>query len=97
MFELLAALLRYTQSSLEIALASNTQITVLLVGFVGVAAVAAIVAAWAVPKGLVAADGSGASMRFRQTADPWRLLAQSDPDAPGRARPRAPTRAVAAA
>jgi hypothetical protein len=96
-FELLAALLRYAQSSLEIALASNTQITVLLVGVVGVAAVAAIVAAWAVPKGLIAADSSGASTRFRQTADPWRLLAQSDPDAPGRARPRAPTPAVAAA
>ncbi|HZW42652.1 MAG TPA: DUF6412 domain-containing protein [Agromyces sp.] len=97
MFELLVAVLRYAQSSLEVALASNAQGTVLLLGVVGVAAVAIVVAAWAVPPALVAADPAGASTRFRQTADPWRLLAQSDPDAPGRARPRAPTHAVAAA
>jgi hypothetical protein len=97
MIELLLALLRYAQSSLEVALASNAQVTVLLLGVVGVAAVAVAVTAWAVSPALVAADPSGASTRFRQTADPWRLLAQSDPDAPGRARPRAPARAVAAA
>ena len=97
MIELLLALLRYAQSSLEVALASNAQVTVLLLGVVGVAAVAIVVTAWAVSPALVAADPTGASTRFRQTADPWRLLAQSDPDAPGRARPRAPTRAVAAA
>ena len=97
MIELLLALLRFAQSSLEVALASNTQVTVLLLGVVGVAAVAVAVTAWAVSPSLVAADPTGASTRFRQTADPWRLLAQSDPDAPGRARPRAPARAVAAA
>ena len=97
MFELLLALLRYAQSSIEIALASNAQVTVLLLGVVGVAAIAVVVTAWAASPALVADDPTGASTRFRQTADPWRLLAQSDPDAPGRARPRAPTRAVAAA
>src|SRR5688572_16799005 len=97
MIELLLAVLRYAHSSLEVALASNAQVTVLLLGVVGVAAVAVAVTAWAVSAALVAADPTGASTRFRQTADPWRLLAQSDPDAPGRARPRAPARAVAAA
>ena len=97
MIELLLALLRYAQSSLEVALASNAQVTVLLLGVVGVAAVAVAITAWAVSPALVAADPTGASTRFRQTADPWRLLAQSDPDAPGRARPRAPARPVAAA
>ena len=98
MFELLVAQLRYPQSSSEVAHASNPQVTVLLLlGVVGVAAVAVVVTAWAVSSALVAADPAGASTRFRQTADPWRLLAQSDPDAPGRARPRAPTSAVAAA
>lgn len=97
MIELLLALLRYAQSSLEVALASNAQVTVLLLGVVGVAAVAVAITAWAVSPALVAADPTGASTRFRQTADPWRLLAQSDPDAPGRARPRAPARAAAAA
>jgi len=46
---------------------------------------------------LVAADPSGAATRLRQTADPGTLLAQSDPDAAGRPRPRAPGRGIPAA
>jgi hypothetical protein len=97
MIELLVALFRVAQASLEIALASNAQMSVVLVGVVGAAAVAVVVVAWQSLPAMVAADASGAATRFRQTADPWRLLAQSDPDAPGRARPRAPTRGPAAA
>ncbi|MFD4421841.1 DUF6412 domain-containing protein [Agromyces sp. NPDC058484] len=97
MIELLTALLRYTQASLEIALASNAQVTVLLVGVLGAAAVALVVTAWRAIPGLVAADSSGASTRLRQTADPGRLTAQSDPDAAGRPRPRAPGRGIPAA
>ena len=97
MIELLVALFRVAQASLEIALASNAQMSVVLVGVVGAAAVAVVVVACQSLPVLVAADASGAATRFRQTADPWRLLAQSDPDAPGRARPRAPTRGLAAA
>src|SRR5687767_7818175 len=37
MIELLLAVLRYAHSSLEVALASNAQVTVLLLGVVGVA------------------------------------------------------------
>ncbi|MFB9308781.1 hypothetical protein BJY17_001753 [Agromyces hippuratus] len=97
MIELLVALFRVAQASLEIALASNGQMSVVLVGVVGAAAVAVVVVACQSLPAMVAADASGAATRFRQTADPWRLLAQSDPDAPGRARPRAPTRGPAAA
>ncbi|MFC9559054.1 DUF6412 domain-containing protein [Agromyces sp. NPDC056965] len=97
MIDLLVALFRVAQASLEIALASNAQMSVVLVGVVGAAAVAVVVVAWQSLPAMVAADASGAATRFRQTADPWRLLAQSDPDAPGRARPRAPTRGLAAA
>ncbi|WP_139416316.1 DUF6412 domain-containing protein [Agromyces laixinhei] len=97
MIELVVALFRVAQASLEIALASNAQISVVLVGVVGAAAVAVVVVACQSLPAMVAADASGAATRFRQTADPWRLLAQSDPDAPGRARPRAPALGLAAA
>ncbi|MGW9632126.1 DUF6412 domain-containing protein [Agromyces sp. NPDC055520] len=97
MIELLIALFRIAQASLEVALASNAQVSIVLLGVVGAAAVAVVVVACESLPALVAADASGAATRFRQTADPWRLLAQSDPDAPGRARPRAPGGAVAAA
>ena len=95
--ELLTALLRYTQAALEISLASNAQITVLLVGALGAAAVALVVATSLAIPDLVAADRTGASSRLRQTTDPWRLIAQSDPDAAGRPRPRAPGRGIQAA
>jgi hypothetical protein len=95
--DLLTALLRYTQAALEISLASNTQVTVLLVGAIGAVAVALVVTARRAMPGLVAADRSGASSRLRQTADPGRLIAQSDPDAAGRPRPRAPGRGIPAA
>ncbi len=97
MIELLTALLRYTQASLEVALASNAQVTVLLVAVLGAAAVAFVVTAWRAVPALVAADSSTASTRLRQTADPGRLIAQSDPDAAGRPRPRAPGRGIPAA
>lgn len=100
MIELLTALVRYTQAALEIALASNGsngQVTVLLVGAIGAAAVALVVTACRAIPGLVAADRSGASSRLRQTTDPGRLIAQSDPDAAGRPRPRAPGRGIQAA
>ena len=97
MIELFTALLRYAQASLEISLASNAQVTVLLLGVIGAAAVALVVTACRAIPVLVAADRSDASTRLRQTADPWRLLAQSDPDAAGRPRPRAPGRGIQAA
>ncbi|GAA1811234.1 DUF6412 domain-containing protein [Agromyces neolithicus] len=97
MIELIAAFLRFTQASLELAVASNAHMTVLLLGVVGAAAVAVIVTTYRALPALVAADSSGAAQRLRQTADPGTLLAQSDPDAPGRARPRAPGRGIPAA
>ena len=97
MIELITAFLRLTQAVAELALASNAQLAVLMLGVMGAAAVAVILTTCRALPGLVAADSSGASTRFRQTADPWRILAQSDPDAPGRARPRAPGRGIPAA
>ncbi|UOQ88204.1 DUF6412 domain-containing protein [Agromyces endophyticus] len=97
MIELVAGLFRYLESSVEVALASNATLAVLLVGVVGAAALAVVVLAVRALPGLVAADASGAARRLRQTADPGTLLSQSDPDAPGRARPRAPGRGLAAA
>ncbi len=97
MIELLTALPRYTQASLEVAFASNAQVTVLVVAMLGAAAVALVVTAWRAVPALVAADPSGAATRLRQTADPGRLIAQSDPDAAGRPRPRAPGRGIPAA
>ena len=90
-------LLRQVQAALDVAVASNPQVTVLLLGVLGAAAVALIVTAWGSVPALVAADPSGASTRLRQTADPGTLLAQSDPDAAGRPRPRAPGRGIPAA
>ncbi|MFF2387815.1 DUF6412 domain-containing protein [Agromyces sp. NPDC058104] len=97
MIEFVGALLRSVQASLELSLASNALLAVLLVGVVGAAAVAVVVVACRALPALVAADASGAARRLRQTADPGLLLSQSDPDAPGRARPRAPARGLAAA
>lgn len=101
MIELLTALLRFVAHGLElgaVAAGHTGQLGVLLgiAGVVGVAAIAVIVVVRAMPA-LVAADPTRASTRLQQTADPWRLLSQSDPDAPGRARPRAPGRVLAAA
>lgn len=95
--ELLTMLLRQMQAALDVAVASNPQVTVLLLGVLGAAAVTLIVTAWGSVPALVAADPSGASTRLRQTADPGTLLAQSDPDAAGRPRPRAPGRGIPAA
>lgn len=97
MIELLTALLRYVQAGLEVQVASHVQVTVLLVGAIGAAAVALVVVASRSVPALVAADPSGASTRLRQTTDPGRLIAQSDPDAAGRPRPRAPGRGIPAA
>lgn len=95
--ELLVALVRHTHAALEVALASNSQVTVLLFGLLGASAIALVVTAWRAIPAIVAADPSGASRRLRQTADPARLIAQSDPDAAGRPRPRAPGRSIPAA
>lgn len=97
MIELITALLRYVQAGLELHVASDAQLTVLLVGAIGVAATVLVVAARRSVPALVAADPSGASTRLRQTTDPGRLIAQSDPDAAGRPRPRAPGRGIPAA
>ena len=97
MFEPLIALLRYVQAGLELAIASDAQVGVLLIGALGAAAVVLVVSTWRAVPALVAADPSGAASRLRQTADPGRLLAQSDPDAAGRPRPRAPGRGIPAA
>jgi len=91
------AMLRMLQAALELAVASDAQVGALLVGVLGAAALALVVTAWRAIPALVAADPSGASTRLRQTADPGRLLAQSDPDAAGRPRPRAPGRGIPAA
>jgi hypothetical protein len=96
-FEPFVALLRFVQAAFELAVASDAQVGVLLVGALGAAAVAIVVTSWRAIPVLVAADRSGASTRLRQTADPGRLLAQSDPDAAGRPRPRAPGRGIPAA
>ena len=69
----------------------------LLLGVLGAAAVVLVAAAWSSVPALVAADPSGAATRLQQTADPGTLLAQSDPDAAGRPRPRAPGRGIPAA
>ena len=90
-------LLRQLQASLDIAVAANPQATVILLGVLGAAAVVLVAAAWNSVPALVAADPSGAATRLRQTADPGALLAQSDPDAAGRPRPRAPGRGIPAA
>lgn len=97
MIEFFVVLLRSLQAALELSLASNGPLAVLLLGVVGAAAVAVVVVASRVLPALVAADASGAARRLRQTADPGLLLSQSDPDAPGRARPRAPGRGLVAA
>jgi len=96
-FEPFIPLLRFVQAALELSVASDAQVAVLLVGALGAAAVAIVVTTWRAIPVLVAADRSGASTRLRQTADPGRLLAQSDPDAAGRPRPRAPGRGIPAA
>ncbi|GLU89050.1 MULTISPECIES: DUF6412 domain-containing protein [Agromyces] len=97
MIELLTNLLRFLAAAFELGAAANGQLSVLLLGVVGAAAVAVVVLSVRALPALVAADPAGAATRLRQTADPWRLLSQSDPDAPGRARPRAPGLAVSAA
>ena len=97
MFEPFVPLLRFVQAAFELAAASDAQVGVLLVGALGAAAVAIVVTSWRAIPVLVAADRSGASRRLRQTADPGRLLAQSDPAAAGRPRPRAPGRGIPAA
>ena len=95
--ELIVAVLRQAQAAFEIAVASDPQVSVILLGVLGAAAVVLVAAAWNSVPALVAADPSGAATRLRQTADPGRLLAQSDPDAAGRPRPRAPGRGIPAA
>ncbi|WP_448005946.1 DUF6412 domain-containing protein [Agromyces bauzanensis] len=97
MIELVTALLRYVQAALEVHVGSDVQVTVLLVGAIGAAATAIVVLAWRSVPALVAADPSGASTRLRQTTDPADLISQSDPDAAGRPRPRAPGRGIPAA
>jgi hypothetical protein len=98
MIELIGELARLIQvvTGLTSGADQASWLSVLLFGVAALAVTAAVVVARAVPV-LVAADASRASQRHRPTADPWRILSQSDPDAPGRARPRAPGRGRAAA
>ena len=97
MIEPITALLRFLQAAFQVDVAPDAQLTVLLVGAIGAAAVALLVTAWQRVPALVAADPSGASTRLRQTADLGHLNSQSDPDAAGRPRPRAPGRGIQAA
>ncbi|GAA4373588.1 DUF6412 domain-containing protein [Agromyces bauzanensis] len=97
MIELVTALLRYLQAAVEVHVGSDVQVTVLLVGAIAAAAAAIAVTAWRSVPALVAADPSGASTRLRQTTDLAQLISQSDPDAAGRPRPRAPGRGIPAA
>jgi hypothetical protein len=96
-FELLTTLLRSAQGGLEFALAANALAPVLLLGALGAAAVELVETGWRSDHAHVADDPSGASARLRQTVDPARLISQSDPDAAGRPRPRAPGRGIRAA
>ena len=95
--EHVVALLRLIQGVLEPQLAGNVQLTAIVIGALSIAAVAVIVTSYRAVPALVGADPTGASMRLRQTVDPGRLIAQSDPDAAGRPRPRAPGRGIRAA
>ena len=61
MIELITAFLRVIQASLELAVASNAQLAVLMLGVVGAAAVAVVVIACRALPALVAADSSGAA------------------------------------
>ncbi|WP_350349100.1 DUF6412 domain-containing protein [Agromyces sp. G08B096] len=94
MLTLIGELLRLLQVTTGLQLGLDAGLGLALLGAAAVAVL--VVAARSVP-GLVAADPTRAALRLRQTADPWRLLAQSDPDAPGRPRPRAPGRGIPAA
>ncbi|GAA1844616.1 DUF6412 domain-containing protein [Agromyces salentinus] len=91
------ALLRLIQGVLEPQLAGDAHVSLLVIGALGIAAVAVVVIAHRAVPALVGADPTGASLRLRQTADPGRLISQSDPDAAGRPRPRAPGRGIPAA
>ena len=64
MFEPLIALLRYVQAALELAVASDAQVGVLLIGALGAAAVVLVVTTWRAVPALVAADPSGAATRL---------------------------------
>ena len=87
---------RYRASGIPAWVIVGAQVLVMLV-IAAVSAVVLVAAAWSSVPALVAADRSGAATRLRQTADPGTLLAQSDPDAAGRPRPRAPGRGIPAA
>ncbi|QTX05535.1 DUF6412 domain-containing protein [Agromyces archimandritae] len=89
-------LLQFLGQLAELAIASNAHLALVVLGLVGVAATAVLLTVRVMPA-LVSADPAGAATRLRQTVDPSRLLSQSDPDAPGRVRPRAPGLAFAAA
>jgi len=95
MIQLVIELFRLLQGVLTTGPGVDHGLGLLVIGVTAVAVVVVVIAR--VLPALVAADASGAARRLMQTADPWRLLSQSDPDAPGRARPRAPAPAFAAA
>lgn len=79
-------------SALTLLLGTSTlTATLFLLGATAlVAAVAAVAARWGAPLALgVAARPAG---RLRDTVDVGPAVTQSDPDAPGSARPRAPGR-----
>ncbi|MGI9821878.1 DUF6412 domain-containing protein [Agromyces sp. Marseille-Q5079] len=95
--EHVVALLRLIGGLLEPQLAGDGHVSMLVIGAIGIAAVAVLVTAYRAVPALVGADPTGAAVRLRQTADPGRLIAQSDPDAAGRPRPRAPGRGIQAA
>lgn len=95
--EHVVALLRLIQGVLEPQLAGDAHVSAIVIGALSIAAVAVIVTSYRAVPALVGADASSASLRHRQTVDPGRLIAQSDPDAAGRPRPRAPERGIPAA
>lgn len=95
----IGALFRHLAQALQLDAALDARTAGILVAVVGVAALAAAVVistSRALP-GLVAADPTGAPVRPHRIGDLARLRSQSDPDAPGRVRPRAPGRGRAAA
>lgn len=91
MLDFIALLLRYFVASLELVWAGYGPITALaVVGAVGVTAAAIALCVVLLAVSLGDRASSVIARGYLQTVDRSRLLSQSDPNAAGRPRPRAP-------
>lgn len=84
------AFLRLLAEAFGVALPSGGHPGLALFALGALALAGAVVVAVVALGRLVGAVAGAAEGRLRQAADPAELDAQSDPDAPGRPRPRAP-------